>query len=512
MKNTGTLIYILIIQTLLLSIPATAADIIIGQKHRGNNASQQYAADLREYASYTHVISGGFKSGNKVFIKIGNKVFYENIPNETNTAGVYVVAILKNRVLLHNFYNTFSAKGASSAMARDIAKLPDGTFIVIAAKDEPTRHFDKAGQKLLHAIGADIGLLNQTSRTSYFCIGIKDLEKEMAIEQIGIKLLEHKGENADKRIDFIFKKTKEAKISSKPGKHKGLMIDQTEVLYYIPKTFDPKTAQYLFLIHETMNLRSRNALNMISRFERLSNAQNLVLIAPVFSCTYSRKVSQRDFKESGTLKNPSLFKNHYLLEYSFLINRFNEHRSDTILIKTFGLFNNKLMKRKTFSIYGHFAGADFLQRFVMHHPELIDKAAWAFINSYTFPVDNKDYPYGLKTNSLTKTFGNQIRNNDTSFLNKQLDKKLNMMLDVNLHIISDKNDGWLDRNEKTKWQGRSRAEKANNFYKELQKTDKRLKKAGIRDKTKTINTKIHSIPNLKRDPNLAAKEAAKLLF
>ncbi len=512
LNNIKTLIYVLVCQIILTSSPVIAADITIGQRRQGNDAAKQYAADLQEYARYTHAVSGGFRNGNKVFIKIGNHVFYENVPHGIPHAGVYVVAVSKNRVLLQNFYNTYFAQGASMAMARDIAKLPEGSFVVVAVKDEGTRNFDKAGQKMLNKIGAGTGLLNQEARTSYLCLGIKGLNKGMAIEKVGMDLMEHKGENADEKAGLIFKKIRDANISSESGRHKGLMIDQTEVLYYIPKTFDPLTAEYLFLIHETRNLGVKNALNMISHFERFSNAKNIVLIAPVFSSIYSRKVSQRDFKENGTLKRPDLLKNRYLSEYSFLVNRFNKYRSDTILIETFELFNKNLMERKKFSIYGHFSGGEFLQRFVLFHPELIDTAVGAFIGSYAFPLDNIDYPYGLKMDDLVKTFHREIDTNGLMLQKMEIYKKLDILLDIDFHIIAVENDRWIDKYKKTQRQGKSYEEKANNFYKELQKKDRFLKDAGMRAKAKKVNTMIHIIPGLKSSADIAANEATKLLF
>ena len=136
-------------------------------------ASEEYEADLEKYAKRTKVISGGYRSGNRVLIQIDDHPFYINMPNGPDAAGLYLVAIHKNKILLRSHYNTYKRKNASKRMANDIAKLPYGAFVVVAAKDDPTRFFDREGQKALHQIGAKEGLLNQEFRISYFCLGLK---------------------------------------------------------------------------------------------------------------------------------------------------------------------------------------------------------------------------------------------------------------------------------------------------------------------------------------------------
>ena len=57
--------------------------------------------------SNVELISGGFTSTNRVFIAVGDHVFYRDIPNCPATAGLYVVALLVNQVLFDELYHTY---------------------------------------------------------------------------------------------------------------------------------------------------------------------------------------------------------------------------------------------------------------------------------------------------------------------------------------------------------------------------------------------------------------------
>ena len=235
-----------------------------------------YEPVLEQYAKQTKVISGGRYGGSQISIRVGGYGFYENIPDSMGTIGLYVVAIYKDEVLLKYHYNTYFDEGASEGFARDIEKLPNGTFIVIAAKEEPTRHFDKRGQEALYQIGAQNGLLDQEYRTSYLCLGVKGLDRGKAIEKVGREKLSYIGPECDKLIKFTFPDEPKPKVVVKPGEIQRMMIGQTEVLYYIPKYFDPNTAEYLFCIHGAGG--SGGAWTKIDEFRVISDIKNFVLI------------------------------------------------------------------------------------------------------------------------------------------------------------------------------------------------------------------------------------------
>ena len=167
-------------------------------------ASEEYEAELEKYAKLTEVVSGGRNSSNRVFIQVGNHVFFDNIPHSRDTAGLYVVGILDDKILLQSQYSMFGDGQASIKLSRDIERLPQNTFVVVASKDEPTRNFNQTAQEALYQIGAERGLLNRESRSSYLCLGIKGMARGNAIEKVGIQELTYAGTELGKALKFIF--------------------------------------------------------------------------------------------------------------------------------------------------------------------------------------------------------------------------------------------------------------------------------------------------------------------
>lgn len=471
----------------------------------------KYEVELEKYVKRTKVISGGHYGGGQVTIRVGGYGFYENVPDSMGTIGIYVVAIYKDEILLKYHYNTYFDEGASEGFGRDIEKLPNGTFVVVAAKEEPTKLFDRRGQYALYNIGAKKGILNQPFRTSYLCIGVKGLPKGKAIEKVGMEQLSYIGPECDEPIKFIFPEKPKPKVVVKPGKIQRMMIGQTEVLYYIPKYFDPDTAEYLFGVHGAGG--SGGAWTKIDEFRVISDIKNFVLIAPRFDGIYNATLAQMEKKESEKGKfNFPLLKDFYLIGYQLLLNSRNEHRSDLKLIEIFTVFNEQLIKRKRFHLYGHSGGGQFVARFTIFYPELLNKVVTSSGGSYAFPNRDKDYPYGLKMDNLEQTFGAQIKANDLKLTDSELDQKLDQMLDLKLFIIAGEDDTWIDNRSERSWQGKHRLERAKNFYLAMLEEDQRLKTKGIRSKDKPFQFKLHTMHGVGHDAHAAAAKAIELAF
>lgn len=515
MKRSRIFVAAIILQASYLAMIAFATDdkeTIIGQAVNYSGADR-YVAELEQYGEYVEVVSSGFYSGSRVLIRIGGHTFYDYRRPRVGLAGLYVVAIYKNKVLLQYHYNTYYIAGASIGFARGISKLPDGTFVVVAVKGEPTRHFDKGGQQALYQIGGGTGLLNQKFRTSYLCIGVKGLARGKAIEKIGTEELKHIGSKVNEQIQFTFwKKKKTPRISRKPGRHEGLMIGDTEVIYYIPKNFNPNTAKYLFGIHGAGAWHRPGALTRIAQFRNTADKENIVIIAPAFDCVFNRPPNRKKDMKNGKFKDPSIIKDRYLWNFIMLLNNFNEHRTDLKLIEIFEFFNRKLMKRERFYLDGHSGGGQFVARFVQFHPELIEKAAICSAGSFVFPNRDKDYPYGLKLDNLEKTFGPQIQADDLKLNDEQIDQKLNQMLDLKIFIIAGEKETVQEDRPERNWQGKSTLEKAQNFYKAMKEEDRRLKQKGVRSPFKPYQFELHTIPNVGHDSFATAAKATELLF
>ena len=304
-----------------------------------------------------------------------------------------------------------------------------------------------------------------------------------------------------------------ARISTTPGMHEGLKVGKTEVIYYIPKNFDPKNAEYLFGIHGAGDWHRPGAVNRIYQFRKIADARNVVIIAPAFDCIFKRSLNRKeDFDKKGKLKDKTLIKDWYLWDFARLLNKRNQYRSDIKLIQIFNFFNKHLMKREKFHLYGHSGGGQFVVRFITFHPKLVDKVAASSAGSYVFPDYNKDYPYGLKMDNLKKTFGRQIRTQGIKLSTVALERKVNRMLDLKLFIIAGENDNKIDNRPDRSWQGRHRLERAQNFYKIMKAEDQRFKKIGIRSDSKTFQYELHVLPSTGHDSAAAAQKAIELLF
>ncbi|MHC4758437.1 MAG: interleukin-like EMT inducer domain-containing protein, partial [Planctomycetota bacterium] len=470
-------------------------------------ASEKYEAELEKYAKLTKVISGGRYGGGEVSIRVGGHGFYENVPDSMGTIGLYVVAIYKNEVLLKYHYNTYFDEGASEGFCRDIEKLPNGTFVVVAAREEPTRHFDKRGQRALYQIGAQKGLIGQEHRTSYLCIGVKGLARGKAIEKVGRGKLSHIGTECDKFIKFTFPEKPKPKVILKPGKIQRMMIGQTEVLYYIPKYFDPNTAEYLFCIHGAGG--SGGAWTKIDEFRVISDIKNFVLIAPRFDGIYNATLAEMEQKEREKDKfDFPLLKDFYLVKYQQLLNPRNMHRSDLKLIEIFNVFNELLIKRERFHLDGHSGGGQFVARFAIFHPELLNKVIASSAGTYAFPDRDKDYPYGLNMDNLEKNFGGHINPTGIRLSPEEIDQKLNKMLDLDMTIIV----GELDKTSGPSWQGKDTTEKGHNFYLAMLEEDKKLKEKGVRPFNKECKLKYHMMKGIGHDAHAAAAKAIELAF
>jgi len=298
----------------------------------------------------------------------------------------------------------------------------------------------------------------------------------------------------------------EPKVNVTPGIHEGLKIGETEVIYYIPKYFDPNTSEYLFGIHGAGAWHRPGAMNRIHQFRNIADIENLVVIAPAFDCILNRPLGKKGFKEKGIIKDT------YLADFINLVNKRNEHRTDLKLIETFEFFNKHLMKREKFHLYGHSGGGQFVSRFIIFYPELLDKVGISSPGSFVFPRRDINYPYGLKLDSLEKSFGRQIKADDLKLTDSELDQKLNQVLDLKLFIIAGEDDTWIDNRPERSWQGKHRFERAQNFYKIMKEEDQRLKTKGIRSKDKPFQFKLHTMQGVGHNSNASAANAAELLF
>ena len=390
---------------------------------------------MHPLADFVKVISGGYRNGNHALIQIGDEVLVDETTNAA-VAGIHLVAVFGNRVIRQYNYNVHYAVGASEGLARDIDSFPDGTLVIIAVRDEATRRFDKRGQTALFQIGAKIGLYRQTYRTSYLCIGTKGLEQGEAIEKIGMELLVHEGPKVGKRYKLRFPPTPKPKILNRPGLREGLMIDDTEILYYIPTTFDIKTSQYLFLIHDGEDWHRGDALQLIDIFKGIAQREKLVLVAPVFDCATNWKVNPKtDINEKGHFRDARIIKAINMWHFHDFMEVLAPMRSDVVLINAFKCFNEQLMKRDTFCMYGRGKGATYVCCFLYFHSDLVDRAAVSDAPLLTMPDRQLVWHKGIKLDHIRPQHYHYSLE-DVLLKPAQLDKKISQMLGRSVFVIT----------------------------------------------------------------------------
>lgn len=357
--------------------------------HQPYSAANRYLEQLEHYAKYVEVISGGFHNGNKVIIRIGDHTFYENIPYGPLTAGLYVVAIHKDEVLLQCHYKTYGSSWAGEWLAWDIDKLPEGTFVIAAVKDEATRRFDEKAQRALYQIGAEKGLLGQEYRTSYFCLGIKGLPQGKAIERVGMEELKYAGPVLGKHIELVSIDEKEFSTPISYNRHeffkrvegeKGKIVKKEltfgSYLQYIPRRLTSRS-RILVIVHGTPG-ENESTINLADRFIKrwvsLAEKRELILLAPAFD--------QKNFSVGPGGGYRGLFGRE--IGADDFVNR--------IIDRYKGLspsFDGR------FYLYGHSAGGQFVSRYVVEHPQQIIAAVISAAGTFAFPDPNVPWTNGM---------------------------------------------------------------------------------------------------------------------
>lgn len=474
-------------------------------------AAQAIDSHLHRMARRVEVVSGGLAHGNRVLIRYAGHTFFDVATDATAGAGIYVAAVLEDRVLLHSHYNTFAVPGASEGLAQDIDRLPDGTLVIAAVKDDATRLFDRRGQDALADIGVQRGLLGKPFRSSYLCIGTKGLEPGGAIERYGPALQRYVGEESGRTLRLQFPRDTAPDFSAAPGLHEGLMFGNTEVLYYIPRQLDPAKAEYVFLIHGAGDWHRPGAATHIAVWRELADRQNLVLVAPVFDCIHNRTVDPAaDLDEFGRFRDRKIIRDWHLWDFVYLLNPHNVHRADLKLIEVFDFFRKKLIPRSKFILYGHSGGGQFVSRFAVLHPELLERAACSSAGTYAFPELHRDYPWGLSMDQLETTFGTHIKADDLRLDPKQRSEKLSRFLALELHVIVGSEET-ADDHPDSAWQGRNVYERADNFVNALRRARDPTDSAASGERAR-LGAHLYVMEGVGHDALKAGETAKRLLF
>ena len=288
-------------------------------------------------------------------------------------------------------------------------------------------------------------------------------------------------------------------LDTSPGKHEGCMVGQTEVIYYIPRHFDPSTAQYLVLIHGAGHRHRPGALTHIDEWRHIADIENLVLIAPVFDRIYKPSMIGE------------IIQDEFLWDFVYLLNNRNEHRSDKKLLEIFSFFKRHLVARDKFHLYGHSGGGQFVNRFITFHPERIDKVAISASGSFVFPRFDQEYPFGLNTTHLEERFGRHIQADDLKLTEDQYDKRMTTLLGLKLFVIAGQEDETI-LNDGEDWQGRTVPERAWNYFNAMKKLNGDMKRRGFRSEQAPFRLQLALLPKVGHDHEAGSAAAQQRLF
>ncbi len=143
------------------------------------DASYFFTRDNPAFQSFleiAQVVSAGHRDGPEARILLGRS-------GEFNAGrGLGMVAVFDRDLLKAETYDTYAHPEESQRFVEDVRKLPYGTFVILAVRDDATRRFSGSAQAALFRLGADQGILGLPYRSSYLLIGIKGMIPGQAVE------------------------------------------------------------------------------------------------------------------------------------------------------------------------------------------------------------------------------------------------------------------------------------------------------------------------------------------
>jgi len=245
-----------------------------------------------------------------------------------------------------------------------------------------------------------------------------------------------------------------------------------KVWTYKPENWINKS-RVLFVMHGG----GRNADDYLEAWKEIAEKNDILIIAPEFENKFS-KYTTNDYQEGNLFtffgsRNP---KEEWA--YQVIENIFDQVK------KTNNITNDN------YDIFGHSAGGQFVHRMIMLMPEArIKNAIAANAGFYTLPVEDLEYPYGIKNTPITD---NSIKNS--------FKKQLIILLGEN---DNDAKLGTFRETELAMQQGKHRLERGSNFY----KTASDLAK----EKRWDFNWEIDTIPNVGHNYREMSSHAVKYI-
>jgi len=252
------------------------------------------------------------------------------------------------------------------------------------------------------------------------------------------------------------------------GVHTGKTVD---IWYHIPEG-DARTMPVQFVMHGM----GRNADEYRDNWAALSDKYGFILLAPEFS---DGQFPEEAYQQGSVKAADGSFNEKDAMTYPIISRIFHYFISHSV------------SQAKTYSIYGHSAGGQFVHRYLLFNdtPE-VDRAVAANAGWYTFPTDTIDYPYGIGESA--GVIGTDIR----SYYGKRL-----IVLLGDADTVRSKA---LRKTPEADAQGRNRFERGNAFF-EFCREDARSR--GV-----PFNWEIAYVKGSGHSDQKMSPEAARLLY
>ncbi|NLH48527.1 MAG: hypothetical protein GX444_07975 [Myxococcales bacterium] len=303
------------------------------------------------------------------------------------------------------------------------------------------------------------------------------------------------------------KNKSESKSSS--AANQPIAIDQS-----VREIYSLRKRQFLVCLHGNEWDRQESAKGKIGSFKQMADLHQLIILAPAFDRFYfpqdsnfhyppnlhlTPPLTMAEFNqlhhhyEENPEEKPANYRepNQFLYFFHHLLNDENNYRSDLRLLEILDEFKKAISNvvQDRFNILGYSAGGQFISRFMMVYPQLLNKIALGAPRSYMFPLSQEPFPYGLDCT----TVADDLKRIDwTSNLNNLLDRQIFLFAGVgDVGSPPGKDNQSLTEAE---WQGANHWERAQNFYFEMTRVDYRLKLYRLRDRYKEFTLTLVPCP------------------
>lgn len=210
-----------------------------------------------------------------------------------------------------------------------------------------------------------------------------------------------------------------------------------DIYYYIPCSAPVETMPVLFVMHGA----DRKAAALLPYWKELADEKQFMVFVPELS---AEAYPLRDYQEVGLRRRDSTW-NEPALRTPVLLDRIFEYIRYHSGIQAGG-----------YKLYGHSAGGQFVQRFMLFHDSpYVEKAVVSSPGWYTFPDTTLAYPYGVKdVPGMTK-----------ERLGAYLEKPVILQLGIGDTI----REWYLRKTPEAEAQGANRYERGKTFYASLQR-------------------------------------------